>query len=50
MKCKRCLGSGYEKREIVECKNCNGQSCYKCSAGLKVLPYETCRSCNGKGS
>ena len=49
MKCATCNGSGWEKREIILCKNCKGKSCYKCGNGLRIEPYETCRNCLGVG-
>ena len=50
MTCGTCKGSGYEKRDMLICSNCNGTSCYQCKNGLKVEPYETCRTCLGCGT
>ena len=50
IRCSRCNGSGYEKKEIIKCKYCLGKTCINCnSTGLKQQPYETCYGCFGSG-
>lgn len=50
IQCNTCKGTGWVKREVEVCDQCNGIKCMYCnSSGYKAMPHDTCDTCCGEG-